>query len=136
VTAGEIRLTVDGVSAIAVLRPETAPTMVAALRSVLPFESSARQAIWSGHAATIALPGDFVLSMPETAVSLVDVGVIAIPETGNELLVAYGPCVALDATGPLRATRVGHLVEGIEPLLDRLARLVTAGATSARIELA
>jgi hypothetical protein len=130
----KITITVDDVSATAVLRRETAPLTAAALRSVLPFSSVVRQAMWSGHAATIRLPDDFILPAPETPVSLVDVGVLAIAERGGDLLVAYGPCVAMDATGPLRATRVAHLTDGRGQFLERLARLAAEGSAAARVE--
>lgn len=129
-----LRLTIDGITALADYRYATAPEGVAAFHSWLPMSGELLHSIWSGHAASLALPESLELRRMETPVTLVDVGVLALPELSHELLIPYGPCFALTATGPQRVTRIADIVENREAFLARLEELATAGAARLTLE--
>jgi hypothetical protein len=133
-SVARLRLKIHGITALADYRFATAPDAVATFRSWLPFEGELLQTIWSGHATSLALAADFELPRMETPVSLVDVGVLALTELGRELLIPYGPCFALTATGPQRVTRIADVAENREAFLRRLESLATAGAARLILE--
>jgi hypothetical protein len=103
-----IRLTLDGVEAVARLHEEAAPETVARFWAALPIETTLRHVRWSGEAGYILIRTIADKTQPiENMISAYPPASIAYRPEHGEMAFAYGQAQARDHVRP--ATSACHL---------------------------
>ena len=122
--ARRIKLTVDGVEAVAELQEDLSPVATAAFWEALPIEKTLVAAKWSGRACFIH-PGEGPLRAVESLenpVTSIYPGYVVMRPRGSEVLISYGESEYRWAVGTDYVTRIARIVENRAPFLAVLAR--------------
>jgi hypothetical protein len=126
-----LEISAGGISLVARLEDDAAPTTVAAFRRLLPLESRLVHVRWSGEAGWIPL-GDLDLGIgPENATRYPSPGELVLYPGGvseTELLLAYGYVAFASKAGPLAGNHFATVVSGDEHLRELGRRMLWDGA--------
>jgi hypothetical protein len=128
--ARRIRLSVDGVEAIAELHEDIAPKATAAFWEALPLDRDLVPAKWSGRACFIH-PGQGPMNAVqelENPVTSIYPGTIVMRPRGSEVLISYGEAEYRWAIGTDYVSRLAKIVENRAAFLDVLSRTHDEGA--------
>ncbi|WP_162606430.1 DUF3830 family protein [Jiangella asiatica] len=132
----KLRITIDGVSAVAELKDAAAPAGVAAVVGALPLRTRFVHASRSGNCA---VAHDASLQHPsvgiEGQVSMYYPGMLAYDPARGHLVLAYGQGQARSNTGTHWVTYLGDVVENLAELAVKLQDTRDHGALDVRIEL-
>ena len=127
-----LEITVGGFSFRARLEEEAAPRTVAALRGLLPLESSLVQARWSGEAAWVPMGFDVDLGLgPENANSYPAAGELLLYPgvlSEVEILFPYGATCFASKMGQLAGNHFATVLDGQEQLGELGRRVLWDGA--------
>ncbi len=127
--ARQIRIEVDGVSAVAELCEDLSPKTAEAFWQTLPIDTTLMPAKWSGNACFFEPGGGYLkqIAANEAPVASIYPGYIVTRPGGTEALIAYGASEYRWATGTDYTTRVARLKDRNSELLKVLARMHDEG---------
>jgi len=132
-----LRITVGDFEFAARLEEERAPNTVAALRRLLPLESTLVQARWSGEAAWVPLGWELELGIgPENATSYPGPGELLFYPGGLsevEILFPYGATSFASKMGQLAGNHFATIEAGRERLAELGNAVLWDGALELRI---
>ena len=136
--ARQIRIEVDGVSAVAELCEDLSPKTAEAFWQTLPIETTLMPAKWSGNACFFEPGGEHLrqLSTNEAPVASIYPGYLVTRPGGTEALIAYGASEYRWATGTDYTTRVARVKDRNSELLKVLARTHDEGDKKIKISRA
>ena len=136
--ARQIRIEVDGVSAVAELCEDLSPKTAEAFWQTLPIETTLMPAKWSGNACFFEPGGEHLkqLSTNEAPVASIYPGYLVTRPGGTEALIAYGASEYRWATGTDYTTRVARVKDRNSELLKALARMHDEGDKKIKISRA
>lgn len=133
-----LRITVGDFEFAARLEEERAPNTVAALRRLLPLESTLVQARWSGEAAWVPLGWELELEIgPENATSYPGPGELLFYPGGLsevEILFPYGATSFASKMGQLAGNHFATIEAGRERLAELGNAVLWGGALELRIQ--
>ena len=133
-----LRITVGDFEFAARLEEERAPNTVAALRRLLPLESTLVQARWSGEAAWVPLGWELELGIgPENATSYPGPGELLFYPGGLsevEILFPYGATSFASKMGQLAGNHFATIEAGRERLAELGNAVLWGGALELRIQ--
>jgi hypothetical protein len=129
-----IEITIEGVTAVALLLEEKAPRTVAQFWDALPIEDTLRHVRWSGMAGYVLISdlADPSFSF-ENRVSFYPAGTISLRPEHGELAFAYGQAQARDVNGNGWATHFATLEGDAEPFLAKVAATKRQGGKALTI---
>jgi hypothetical protein len=123
-----IELSIEGITAIAVLQEANAPKTVEKLWAVLPIEETLKHVRWSGAAAYILAAPLRDPSFPlENAISFYLPGTLNMRPEHGEIAIAYGRAQARDEAGNGWATHLATLEGDASAFLEAVARTHSQG---------
>jgi hypothetical protein len=131
----QIRIEVDGVSAVADVCDDLSPKTAEAFWQTLPIETTLSPAKWSGNAVFFHPGGEHLKQVVanEMPVASIYPGYLVTRPGGTEALLAYGASEYRWATGTDYTTRVARLRERDAELLKVLARTHDEGDKKIKI---
>lgn len=126
-----IELVLEGVTVAAEVLEREAPRTVARLWPLLPIEDRTIHVRWSGAAWRTEQNYPFNIGEVETPISWLEPGDIIYYDDPRYSLykigVCYGRAQWRDDKGELYVTKVGRIVENLEPFIQRCERILFEG---------
>ena len=131
----QIRIEMDGVSAIAQVLDDLSPRMAEAFWQSLPVDATLSHAMWSGSACYYyPEPGPMrEIADLENPVCSIYPGFIVARPRGSEVMIAYGPAEYRWNSGTDYLTPIAKLTEKRATLLQTLTRMHDEGDKPVRI---
>ena len=133
--AKRVRLTVDGVEAVARLHEETAPETIARFWAALPIETTLRHVRWSGEAGYILIRKIADRARPiENVISIYPPASIAFRPEHGEMAFSYGQAQARDPVRPATwACHLGTVETNVSAFLAKVKATRTEGGKPMRL---
>jgi hypothetical protein len=133
--ARQIRIEVEGVSAVAELCEDLSPKTAEAFWQSLPIETTLMPAKWSGNACFFEPGGEHLkqVTTNEAPVASIYPGYLVTRPGGTEALIAYGVSEYRWATGTDYTTRVARVTDRTSELLKVLSRTHDEGDKKIKI---
>ncbi len=127
--AKRVRISLDGVEAVARLHEEAAPQTVARLWAALPIADRLRHVRWSGDAGYVMIAQLADRTLPvENPVTFYPPGAIVFRREHGEIAVCYGQAQARDHMQVAGwACHLATLEKNAEPFLDKVRATRSAG---------